>query len=180
MTLTRVHRGSALLSTTLLAVLGLAGCGGSGEKAPAAGTAPSATVSQEGSAPSAPPKKAPADPCALISLQEAQELGGTSVEGQKSEDTAGGCRYTHEGVPIASTIQGDEARQFMDDMLRAADRKPLAGIGDEATAYDDKDHGTFGLLFRKSGTWVAMTVVADRADNDRRLEELARKVAARM
>ncbi|MFE9308278.1 DUF3558 family protein [Streptomyces sp. NPDC006706] len=179
MTPIRVRRSSALMSTTLLAVLGLAGCG-SGEKAPAAGSAPSATASQGGAAPSAPSKKAPANPCALISLQEAQELGGTSVEAEKSEDTAGGCRYTHEGVPIASTIQGDEARQFMDDMLRAADRKPLTGIGDEATAYDDKDHGTFGLLFRTSGTWVAMTVVADRADNDRRLEELARKVAARM
>ncbi|MFF4790219.1 DUF3558 family protein [Streptomyces sp. NPDC001276] len=180
MTLIRVRQGSALLSTTLLAVLGLAGCGGSGEKAPAAGSAPSATATQRGTAPSTPPKKAPANPCALISLQEAQELGGTSVERKKSEDTPGGCRYTHEGVPIASTIQGDEAKQFMDDMLRAADRKPLTGIGDEATAYDDKDHGTFGLLFRTSGTWVAMTVVADRADNDRRLEELARKVATRM
>ncbi|WP_234425766.1 hypothetical protein [Streptomyces kebangsaanensis] len=40
--------------------------------------------------------------------------------------------------------------------------------------------GTFGLLFNKSGTWVAMTVVADRADNAQRLENLARKVAARM
>lgn len=106
-------------------------------------------------------------------------MGGTSVKGEKNKYTAGGCSYTHEGVPIASTIRGDEARQFMHDMFGAAGRKPPTGIGEEATAYDNKDHGTFGLLFRKSGTWIAMTVTADRADNAQRLENLTRKVAAR-
>ncbi len=78
MALTRVRQSSALLSTALLAALALTGCGSSGKEAPSVGSAPSTSTREGGVTPSAPPRQAPADPCKLISPQEARELGGTS------------------------------------------------------------------------------------------------------
>ncbi|MFF9127573.1 DUF3558 family protein [Streptomyces sp. NPDC014889] len=174
----RRSRWATLLTATLLVTLAVSGCGGSGDEVPAAaGRPPSDATGDSGGSPA---KKPPADPCGLISVQEVQQLGGVSVTAKPSEFNTTGCEYSHEGVLISSTVQGAEAKAFADDMLAGAQKKPLSGVGEEAYSYNASDHGTFAVLFRKSGTWVAMTVVADRADNAGRLNELARTAAARM
>ncbi|MFF7145033.1 DUF3558 family protein [Streptomyces nodosus] len=177
----RRPRRAPLLTATLLVTLAAAGCGGSGDGAPSAADRPRSDVSDgTGDSGGSPAKKPPGDPCGLISVQEVQQLGGASVTAKPSEFNATGCEYSHEGVLISSTVQGDEAKAFADDMLAGAHKEPLSGVGEEAYSYDASDHGTFAVLFRKSGTWIAMTVVADRADNAGRLNELARTVAARI
>ncbi|MFB6985191.1 DUF3558 family protein [Streptomyces sp. NPDC056230] len=174
-------RHAPVLTVMLLVTLAAAGCGGSGDGAPSAADRPrSDATDRTGDSGGAPAKRPPADPCGLISVQEVQQLGGASVTAKTSEFNTTGCEYSHDGVLISSTVQGDEAKAFADDMLAGAHKKPLSGVGEEAYSYDASDHGTFAVLFRKSGTWVAMTVVADRADNAGRLNELARTVAARI
>ncbi|MFJ9680502.1 DUF3558 family protein [Streptomyces sp. NPDC101194] len=167
-----------VLTVTLLVTLAAVGCGSSGDGAPSAAERPqSDATDRTGDSGGAPTKT---DPCGLISVQEVQQLGGVSVTAKTSELNTTGCAYSHEGVLISSTVQGDEAKAFADDMLAGARKKPLSGVGEEAYSYDASDHGTFAVLFRKSGTWVAMTVAADRADNAGRLNELARTVSARI
>ncbi|MFD4761183.1 DUF3558 family protein [Streptomyces sp. NPDC058439] len=174
-------RHAPVLTVTLLVTLAAAGCGGSGDGAPSASDRPrSDATDRTGDSGGTPAKRPPADPCGLISVQEVQQLGGVSVTAKTSEFNTTGCEYSHDGVLISSTVRGDEAKAFADDMLAGARKKPLSGVGEEAYSYDASDHGTFAVLFRKSGTWVAMTVVADRADNAGRLNELARTVAARI
>ncbi|MGW5127355.1 DUF3558 family protein [Streptomyces sp. NPDC004069] len=174
----RRSRRAQLLTAMLLVTLAAAGCGGTGDDAPSAAGQPRSDAT--GDAGGSPAKKPPADPCGLISIHEVRQLGGVSVTAKPSEFNTTGCEYSHEGVLISSTVQGDEAKAFADDMLAGAHKKSLSGVGEEAYSYDASDHGTFAVLFRKSGAWVAMTVVADRADNAGRLNELARTVAARI
>ncbi|MEV6162881.1 DUF3558 family protein [Streptomyces sp. NPDC052052] len=177
----RRSRQARLLTATLLVTLAAAGCGGSGDEAPrAADRSRSDATDRTGDSGGSPTKKQPTDPCGLISVQEVEQVGGASVTAKPSEFNTTGCEYAHDGVLISSTVQGDEAKAFADDMLAGAHKKPLSGVGEEAYSYDASEHGTFAVLFRKSGTWVAMTVVADRADNAGRLNELARTVAARI
>ncbi|MFE3906536.1 DUF3558 family protein [Streptomyces sp. NPDC059153] len=174
-------RHAPVLTVTLLVTLAAAGCGSPGDRAPSAADRPrSDATDRTGDSGGAPAKRPPADPCGLISVQEVQQLGGVSVTAKTSEFNTTGCEYSHDGVLISSTVRGDEAKAFADDMLAGAHKKPLSGVGEEAYSYDASDHGTFAVLFRKSGIWVAMTVVADRADNAGRLNELARTVAARI
>ncbi|MEU7384922.1 DUF3558 family protein [Streptomyces sp. NPDC042207] len=177
----RRSRHAPVLTMTLLVTLAAAGCGGSGEGSPSAADRPrSDATARTGDSGGTPAKRPTADPCGLVSVQEVQQLGGVSVTAKTSEFNTTGCEYSHEGVLISSTVQGDEAKAFADDMLAGAHKRRLPGVGDEAYSYDASDYGTFAVLFRKSGTWVAMTVVADRADNAGRLNELARTVAARI
>ncbi|WP_143204124.1 hypothetical protein [Streptomyces kebangsaanensis] len=93
---------------------------------------------------------------------------------------AAGCGGSGEGAPSAADRPRPDATDRTGDSGGSPVKKPLSDVGEEAYSYDASDHGTFAVLFRKSGTWVAMTVVADRADNAGRLNELARTVAARI
>ena len=177
----RCSRGARVLGVALFVTLAAAGCGGSGEGASSSAGRPGpAGGDSTGDGGGTSAAKPPVSRCGLVSVQEVEQLGGVSVTAKPSRLNSTGCEYAHDGVLISSTAQRDEARAFADDMLAGARKKPLSGVGEEAYSYDASDHGTFAVLFRKSGTWVAMTVVADRPDNAGRLKDLARKVAARI
>jgi hypothetical protein len=164
---------------SVLATVGLLGCGRSGDPTAAADDKPAVTVTKD-AAPeeTTAPTQAAVDPCALVSKQEAEQLAGTPLDDAKPIRET--CTYT--GPVTGPTAQveiglGDGAKKFLDiDRELGHDLKPLPGIGDETWIED----GT--VFVSKSGLWVSIHLVRldDPAVYRKPLEDLARKVAGRL
>jgi hypothetical protein len=165
-----------------LVLLGLPGCGDSGGgTAPGSGDEPAgSTVAGSTAAPAteqtdAAPAPPSADPCALVSKQDAERLAGTPLDDAvPARET---CTYS--GPVTGPTAQvevyvGDGAKKILDiDRELEHEIWPLSGIADEAYAED-------GAVFvNKSGQWVAIRLVSlnDPKESRKPLEDLARKVA---
>jgi hypothetical protein len=165
---------------SVLATVGVLGCGRSGNPTAAADDKPAVTVTKDAASDqtTAAPTRAAVDPCVLVSKQEAEQLAGTPLDDAKPIRET--CTYT--GPVTGPTAQveiglGDGAKKFLDiDRELGHDLKPLPGIGDETWIED----GT--VFVSKSGLWVSIHLVRldDPAVYRKPLEDLARKVAGRI
>ncbi len=188
--------------TPVVAVVGVAmalsACAGSTKTVTETVTV-TATVTETASAPaSAPAASAPAsapasevaslppviDPCALLTLPEAETLAGVKLN-PATEAGADGtktlCQYTSDpSGPTAQVeiIVGDGAKKELDIDRDTLSHKftTVPGIGDEADQEDD------GIFIRKGDNWVDLNLVKlnDPAQNVQAMQVAAKSIAARL
>ncbi|WP_018505534.1 hypothetical protein [Parafrankia discariae] len=166
----------------VLVLLGVSGCGTSGDDAASSSApgrqGPAATGGNKPEETAAPSAAAPADACSLVTGPEAEKLAGTPLSSPVS--LAETCTYT--APPSGPTAQvevfvGETAANYLAaERGTGHDLRPLSGIGDEAYLEDQ------GVFVNKAGFWVSIKLVRsnDPAENNGPLEELARTVAGRI
>lgn len=171
------------------AAIGLAGCGssaGDDVAAPSpssaqtnAATPPAAATTVATAPSSAPPAtEGSADPCGLVSPQEAQQLAGTPLLSPAAVDET--CTYA--APPNGPTAQvevrvGQTALAYYTaERATGHEMQPLSGVGDQAFIWD------YAVFVAKGAKRVSINLVRgnDPAENRGPLENLARTVAARI
>lgn len=152
--ITATRRALKRCVTAALILVGTASCGSS----PAATSAPS-RVAQTPS-PTAGPTATPslADPCKLLTKQDAETIVGTPVLDPEEGNPANpSCTYN---VPVTGPVgqisiyEGDGAKKTLDiDRTLGHDFTAVSGIGDEA--YQERN----AIFFRKSTVWFSIAVL---------------------
>lgn len=181
------RRLSPALTLLAGAIVALAGCGG-GSAAPATSPGPGSPAGVATDAPSAADvaslSTAALDPCALITLKEAEAVvGGVTLADGVPAGNPVPDRCVWTAPPTASIAQveidvGDGAKKSYDidhDVL-SHDFTAVSGIGDEAHQEDN------AIFFRIGPTWVAihMEMLNDPSANVTPLQQLAKLVAGRV
>jgi len=162
---------------TGLAALTLSGCHSGSSSATSATSAPPA--SGAGTAPAtpsaAPATAAKADPCALVTPAEVQEVTGKSAA-SPSDALVGlyqSCTYANAGVVVL--VRNMNRATF--DKSAAANpggAKPVPGIGQDAYSSGG------GLLVWKNGTEITILVTSDGSGGLDQAKQLAKAAVAEL
>jgi len=170
------------VTLALIAVVGLAGCSSAGAATP---TPAAATDAGDTQAPvdTSEASFATIDPCALLTLKQAEELAGARLQaaepmGNPPTSCIWSSPATDPGIHQVEIDLGDGAKSALDidrDQLKHA-FTPLSAIGDEATAEDG------AIFFRKDDEWVKLSLVTldDVPTLPKRLQDLAKVIVGEL
>jgi hypothetical protein len=126
-----------------------------------------------------------ADPCSLVTQQEADQVAGTPLASGAPGGPLGQppnlCTWLGDPTKPLGQVEvyvGDGAQKFLEidrDTLKHTFRT-VAGLGDEGWAEDN------AVFFRMDTLWIGLHLVRlnDPAANAAALEELARRMATRI
>lgn len=163
-----------LFGLTLLVTALLGACGGSSRDGPPAnaGGSPGETSTGDHG-----DRGGTGEVCALVTKEEAEELGGQPM---RVTELPGECTYTRTGSGTFASVHvlvGEKAqRQMETDKELGSGSEPMSGIGDEAVGHQAT------IYFKKNGKWYGLGVArqGDQEIYGAILKKLAVKVADRV